>query len=101
MAIGNTTTIATLIGIDDTMLASATSGSYTGRRLGSALGAVLAAAIVGNRIGEDFADAYLWVWVLGTAAYLLGAIVTFLFYPKQISQPEGEGQTVENFPFTD
>ena len=99
MAIGNTTTIATLIGIDDTMLASATSGSYTGRRLGSALGAVLAAAIVGNRIGEDFADAYLWVWVLGTAAYLLGAIVTFLFYPKQISQHEG--QTVESFPFTD
>ena len=42
----------------------------------------MAAAIVGNRIGEDFADAYLWVWVLGTAAYLLGAIVTFLFYPK-------------------
>lgn len=89
MAIGNTTTIATLLGIDDGILASATSGSYTGRRLGSALGAVLAAAVVGNRVGEDFADAYLWVWVLGAAAYFLGALVTFLFYPKQVKSPSG------------
>ncbi len=99
MAIGNTTTIATLIGVDDNILASATSGSYTGRRLGSALGAVLAAAIVGNKIGEDFADAYLWVWVLGAAAYFLGAIVTFLFYPKQGSTPTGNN--IESIPFTD
>ena len=99
MAIGNTTTIATLIGVDDNILASATSGSYTGRRLGSALGAVLAAAIVGNKIGEDFADAYLWVWVLGAAAYFLGAIVTFLFYPKQGSAPSGNN--IESIPFTD
>ena len=99
MAIGNTTTIATLIGVDDNILASATSGSYTGRRLGSALGAVLAAAIVGNKIGEDFADAYLWVWVLGAAAYFLGAIVTFLFYPKQGSAPTGNN--IESIPFTD
>ncbi len=89
MAIGNTTTIATLLGIDDGILASATSGSYTGRRLGSALGAVLAAAVVGNRVGEDFADAYLWVWILGAAAYFLGALVTVLFYPKQVKIPNG------------
>ncbi len=99
MAIGNTTTIATLIGVDDNILASATSGSYTGRRLGSALGAVLAAAIVGNRIGEDFADAYLWVWVLGAAAYFLGAVVTFLFYPKKDNILKE--RDIKSFPYTD
>ena len=99
MAIGNTTTIATLLGIDDEILASATSGSYTGRRLGSALGTVLAAAVVGNRVGEDFADAYLWVWIIGAAAYFLGAVVTFLFYPKQVEGPSG--QKVHKIPFAE
>tara|TARA_B100000686_G_scaffold341090_1_gene417904 strand:- start:3462 stop:3974 length:513 start_codon:yes stop_codon:yes gene_type:complete len=83
MAIGNNTTIATLLDIEDGNLASASSASYTARRLGSALGAVLTAAIVGNRIGQDFEDAYIWVWILGAIAYFIGALITYLFYPKR------------------
>jgi len=83
MAIGNNTTIATLIDISDELLASASSASYTARRLGSALGAVLTASIVGNRVGSEFKDAYLWVWILGAAAYLIGSLITYLFYPKR------------------
>lgn len=83
MAIGNNTTIATLLDIDDSVLASASSASYTARRLGSALGAVLTASIVGNRIGNDFKDIYIWVWVLVSFAYLTGALITYLFYPKK------------------
>ena len=83
MAIGNNTTIATLLDIDDSLLASASSASYTARRLGSALGAVLTASIVGNRIGNDFKDIYIWVWVLVSFAYLTGALITYLFYPKK------------------
>jgi EmrB/QacA subfamily drug resistance transporter len=86
MAIGNNTTIATLIDIDDALLASASSASYTARRLGSALGAVLTASIVGNRVGDDFKDVYIWVWILGAAAYFIGSILTYLFYPKRPSE---------------
>ena len=86
MAIGNNTTIATLIDIDDALLASASSASYTARRLGSALGAVLTASIVGNRVGADFKDVYIWVWILGAVAYFIGSLSTYLFYPKRPSE---------------
>ena len=83
MAIGNNTTIATLLDIEDGLLASASSASYTARRLGSALGAVLTASIVGNRLGSDFKDIYIWVWILGASAYLLGSLITYLYYPRR------------------
>ena len=83
MAIGNTTTIATLLDIQDDLLASASSASYTARRLGSALGAVLTASIVGNRLGSDFKDVYIWVWILGAGTYLLGSLITYLYYPRR------------------
>ena len=85
MAIGNNTTIATLLDIDDALLASASSASYTARRLGSALGAVLTASIVGNRVGDDFKDVYIWVWILGAVSYFIGSIITYLFYTKRLS----------------
>ena len=83
MAIGNNTTIATLLDIEDSLLASASSASYTARRLGSALGAVLTASIVGNRLGAEFKDVYIWVWILGAGAYLLGSLITYLYYPRR------------------
>ena len=86
MAIGNNTTIATLLDIEDGLLASASSASYTARRLGSALGAVLTASIVGNRLGSDFKDVYIWVWILGAGAYLLGSLITYLYYPRRNEQ---------------
>ena len=86
MAIGNNTTIATLLDIEDGLLASASSASYTARRLGSALGAVLTASIVGNRLGSDFKDVYIWVWILGAGAYLLGSLITYLYYPRPNEQ---------------
>jgi len=86
MAIGNNTTIATLLDIDDELLASASSASYTARRLGSALGAVLTASIVGNRVGDDFKDSYIWVWILGALAYFIGSLITYLYYPKRSSE---------------
>ena len=86
MAIGNNTTIATLIDIGDNLLASASSASYTARRLGSALGAVLTASIVGNRLGSDFKDVYIWVWILGASSYLLGSLITYLYYPRRDEQ---------------
>ena len=86
MAIGNNTTIATLLDVEDGLLASASSASYTARRLGSALGAVLTASIVGNRLGSDFKDVYIWVWILGAGAYLLGSLITYLYYPRRNEQ---------------
>ena len=86
MAIGNNTTIATLLDIEDGLLASASSASYTARRLGSALGADLTASIVGNRLGSDFKDVYIWVWILGAGAYLLGSLITYLYYPRRNEQ---------------
>ena len=86
MAIGNNTTIATLLDIEDNLLASASSASYTARRLGSALGAVLTASIVGNRLGTDFKNIYIWVWILGAGAYLLGSLITYLYYPRRDEQ---------------
>ena len=83
MAIGNNTTIATLLDVEDSLLASASSASYTARRLGSALGAVLTASIVGNRLGAEFKDVYIWVWILGAGAYLLGSLITYLYYPRR------------------
>jgi EmrB/QacA subfamily drug resistance transporter len=86
MAIGNNTTIATLIDIEDDLLASASSASYTVRRLGSALGAVLTASILGNRLGSDFKNVYIWVWILGASSYLLGSLITYLYYPRRDEQ---------------
>jgi hypothetical protein len=47
---------------------------------------VLTASIVGNRVGDDFKDVYIWVWILGAAAYFIGSILTYLFYPKRPSE---------------
>ena len=88
MAIGNHTTVAALAGVDDKKLGSANAGYFMTRRLGSALGAVAVAAIVGNREGAAFADIYIWVWVFGAAAYLIGGLVTLRWYPtRPVSHP--------------
>lgn len=84
MAISNTTTVAALFSIKNNVLSSANAGYYLTRRLGSAFGAVATAAIIGNRTGDDFADIYLWVWVLGGTAYILGGVVALLFYPNTV-----------------
>ena len=75
-----------IVSLEDDLLASASSASYTARRLGSALGAVLTASIVGNRLGSDFKDVYIWVWILGAGAYLLGSLITYLYYPRRNEQ---------------
>jgi MFS family permease len=92
MAISNTTTVAALFSIKSTVLSSANAGYYLTRRLGSAFGAVATAAIIGNRIGDDFSDIYLWVWVLGGTAYILGGVVALLFYPNTVGLSEEKSQ---------
>ena len=81
VAIGNHTTVAALRDVDDADLGSANAGYFMTRRLGSALGAVAVPAIVGNRTGAAFADAYLGVWVFGSAVYLFGGLVVWFLYP--------------------
>lgn len=84
MMIGNHTTVAALYDIDDEVLGAANAAYFMTRRLGSALGAVAAAAIVGNRVGAEFADVYVWVWMFGAAVYFVGGMVVWLWYPRDI-----------------
>lgn len=88
VAMGNTTTVAALRDVDDAELGAANAGYFMTRRLGSALGAVAVPAIVGNRTGAEFADAYLWVWIFGAAVYLIGGLAVWFFYPPwNVSPP--------------
>lgn len=82
MAIGSHTTIAALRGVDDAELGAANAGYFMTRRLGSALGAVATAAIVGNRTGAEFAGVFVWVWMFGAAAYLIGGLAVWFWYPS-------------------
>lgn len=88
VAIGNHTTVAALRDIDQAELGAANAGYFMTRRLGSALGAVAVPAIVGNRTGTDFADAYVWVWVFGASAYLVGGLTVWFLYPPWTLPPQ-------------
>lgn len=87
VAMGNTTTVAALRDVDDAELGAANAGYFMTRRLGSALGAVAVPAIVGNRTGVEFADAYVWVWVFGAAVYLIGGLAVWFCYPPWNAVP--------------
>ncbi|GIR38012.1 MAG: hypothetical protein CM15mP49_33970 [Actinomycetota bacterium] len=85
MAIGNNTTIATLLDIEDGLLASASSVIHSATPWVSPRSS-FDSVYCREPVGFDFKDVYIWVWILGAGAYLLGSLITYLYYPRRNEQ---------------